>query len=99
MDYNSIAQIIEVLPDYLTLPLLYLIRYYFYKNFLGFKNKIWVYIVASLFLVIFDYFTGNFLTVALSSILDNILLFLTVYLLCERNLIIRTYAFQSNNWI
>ena len=99
MDYNSIAQIIEVLPDYLTLPLLYLIRYYFYKNFLGFKNKIWVYIVASLFLVIFDYFTGNFLTVALSSILDNILLFLTVYLLCERNLIIKLYAVIVENVI
>ena len=99
MDYNSLAQIIEISPDYLTLPLLYIIRYYFYKNLLGFKKKIWTYIAASLLLVTFNYFASNFMPVALGSILDNILLLLTVHLLCERNLIIKLYAVVVENAI
>ena len=91
MDYNSIAQIVGGLPDCLTLPLLYIIRYYFYKNFLGFRKKpIWL-ILVSLFLISF-----NFLTIDLSSnllaLIFNLLLYLSICFLCKGNFVIKVYS-------
>ena len=99
MDYNSIAQIVGVLPDYLTLPLLYIIRYYFYKKFLGFKKKIWTYIFATLLLVIFEILTNNLIPNILVMILSDILLLFTMHLICQGNLIIKLYAIVVENTI
>lgn len=99
MDYDSIAHIVGVLPDYLTLPLLYIIRYYFYRDFLGFKKKTWFYILTSLLLVVFDLFTINLVPNVFKIISSNILLLFTVHLLCNGNLIIKLYAIIVENTI
>lgn len=92
MDYKSIAELIGVLPDYLTLPILYIIRYYFYKNFLGFKKKTRWFILASLLLIIFDFITSAVAPDFLMKILYDTLLFLSICFLCSENFIIKLYS-------
>jgi len=92
MDYNSIAQLVGGLSYYLTLPLLYVIRYYFYKNFLGFKKKTLTYISASVFLVLFNFSTDTVIPNILGIILSNFLLLLTIHFLCNGNVVIKLYA-------
>lgn len=99
MSYNSISKIIEVLSNCITLPILYIIRYYFYKDFLGFKRRTWVYIFTTLLLLFFEFSTKTIIPNILGIIISNILLLLVVHYLCEGNLIIKLYAIIVENTI
>lgn len=99
MDYNHIAKIVGVLPDFLFLPVLYIIRYKFYKKILGFKNNICIYIFVSLLLTLFDVLTMNSMSKALLTIFNNVLLLLAIHLLCKGNIIIKLYTVIIENTI
>lgn len=97
MDKSSIAQIAGILPDYLTMPLLYIIRYYFYKNFLGFKMKMSFYILTSLFLFLFSMIINNSTHEIWGILICNILLLIVIQFLCYGNFIIKLYAVILEN--
>ncbi|AQS08021.1 hypothetical protein CLOBY_00700 [Clostridium saccharobutylicum] len=99
MDRNHIAQIVGILPDYLTLPILYIIRYNFYKSILEFDKKICTYIITTLLLTMFSLLDLSITSKTLVIILSDILLFLTVNFLYQGNIIIKFYAIIIENTI
>lgn len=99
MNYNFIAKIVGVLPDFLFLPLLYVIRYDFYKKILGFKKDMHIYFFVSLLLTIFSFLDLKLSSKFLSIILSNILILLTMQFLCKGNIIIKIYTIIIENTI
>lgn len=92
MSHKLIAELIDNLSLLLTLPLLILIRYYFYKNFLGFKKKTCWFILLSLILIIVTISNSILKVDAPFEITYDIGLLLSVCFLCYGNLIIKLYA-------
>lgn len=99
MDKNATVQLINLLVTALTTPILYVIRYNFHKNFLGFKKAPWIYIILILPVFIFDFIYVNFIPNFLVIVISNLWLILILFFLCEGNLIIKIYAIIVENAI
>ena len=92
MNKELISQLFVALSEYLTLPLLFIIRYKFYKNFLGFKKNITTYIFASFLSIIFNLVFTEINSGILVFIFEYIFIFLNLCYLCEGNFIMKLYA-------
>lgn len=92
MNHSLISQAVSILSDCLTMPLLYVIRYHFYKNLLGFKKNIRTYIVFSVFLFAYSLYISKLNSNILELVLDYVVLFFIVNFLCKGNLIMKLYS-------
>lgn len=92
MEKQQIADLTSLLSGYLTVPFLCAIKYYFYKRFLGFKNKLWTFALAVLFTEVIGFFTMKIHFPVLNIIIDFILWLSIVCFLCKGNFIIKFYA-------
>lgn len=92
MDKVQLAKIIGVLSSYFILPFLYAIKYYFYQNFLGFKDKAWKFAFYSLLLAVIDFYSIKILSQPLSIIIHNTIWLTIICSLCIGNFLIKFYA-------
>lgn len=57
---------------------LYTIKYYFYKNFLGFKNKVWHFTLCALLVTVIDFYMMKTISLLWSIIINNIIWLLII---------------------
>ncbi len=99
MDKQQIFKIVEFLSQSLSLPFLYVIEYYFYKRFLGFKVRAWNFIACVLSLTIIDFYIMKIVSEPLSIIINNLIWLAMICFLCKGNFIIKLYAVTAQNTI
>ncbi len=111
MDYKQISQNSTNIISYLIIFILYIIRYNFYRKFLGFKFKHNIFKVLFFFLLIFDLSSQifiHFISSDSSSLLNliitiiiNIGLLTLIYIFCKGNLVIKIYSIliESTIWL
>lgn len=92
MEKHQIFKITELLSICFTLPLRYMIEYYFYKRFLGFKNKIWKFALFAFLLTVVDFNILHTLPLPLRIFLSNLIWLIIISFLCKGNLLIKSYA-------
>lgn len=92
MEKQQIVELTSLLSGYVTFPFLCAIKCYFYKRFLGFKNKLWIFALAVLFTEVIGFFTMKIPFHLLGIIIDFILWLAIVCFLCKGNFIIKFYA-------
>lgn len=74
------------------LPVQYIVKYYFCKNFLGFKSKGWKFILCLLLLTAFDFCIARAVSETVRIILNIVLYMLVICLLCKQNFVLKLYA-------
>ncbi len=99
MDKQQIFKIIEFLSQSLSLTFLYVIEYYFYKRFLGFKVRAWNFIVCVLSLTIIDFYIMKIVSEPSRIIINNLIWLTMIVFLCKGNFIIKFYAVIAQNTI
>lgn len=93
MEKQQIVKIIEFLSTCFTMPFLYAVKYYFYKNFLGFKYKNLKFMLSLLILVLADLFSMRIQPVALNEIVNHIIWLCAIFFLCNGSFLIKFFAF------
>lgn len=78
MEKQQILQIFRFLSGYSTMIFLYTIKYYFYKNFLGFKNKVWHFTLCTLLVTVIDFYMMKTISLLSSIIINNIIWLLII---------------------
>jgi sensor histidine kinase YesM len=99
MDKQQIFKIMEFLSQSLSLCFLYVIEYYFYKRFLGFKVRAWKLIVCVLSLTIIDFYIMKIVSEPLRIIINNLICLAVICFICKGNFIIKLYAVTVQNTI
>ncbi|ENK1244554.1 GHKL domain-containing protein [Clostridium sporogenes] len=92
MKKQQVLQISRFLSGYLTMIFLYIIKYYFYKNFLGFKSKVWHFILCALLVIVIDFYMMKTLPLLSIIIINNIIWLLIICFLCNGNFLMKFYA-------
>lgn len=92
MEKQQILQISRFLSGYLTMLFLYTIKYYFYKNFLGFKSKVWHFTLCALLVTVIDFYMMKSMSLLWSIIINNIIWLLIICFLCNGNFLMKFYA-------
>ncbi len=92
MEKQQINEIVIFLSSYSTLPIQYAVEYYFYKRFLGFKYKAWIFILSALLVTIIDYIMVK-TTFEISRIITADIIWIAIIsFLCYGNFLIKFYA-------
>ncbi|MBU3100059.1 GHKL domain-containing protein [Clostridium sp. DSM 17811] len=99
MENQQIFQIANLLSIYCVLPLQYVVEYYFYKNFLGFKNKAWRFILGFAFITAIDFFSMKLQGLIWRILIYNVVWFIIIYILCNGDFFIKLYAVLVNDTI
>lgn len=92
MEKQQIFEIISFSSTCFTVSFLYVIEYYFYKRFLGFKNKVWKFFLCALLLTVFDFLIIKTLSEPLRIIIHDVIWLLIICFLCKGNYLIKFYA-------
>ncbi len=92
MEKQQMFQIASILSGYCTYPLQYAIEYYFYKRFLGFKSKLWKYILSAVLITGIDFWSMKIEDGILRVIILNLVWFIIICILCNGNFFIKLYA-------
>lgn len=86
------TNIIFQLLNNLSILFLYFVDYYFYNRFLGFKNKKYIFFIVQIIIsfinVINNKFLGNLLNILICLAIE----FITIYLLCNGDILIKIYS-------
>ncbi|MCY6958315.1 sensor histidine kinase [Clostridium brassicae] len=99
MEKEQVFKIIQWISVCLTQPFLYIIRYYFYKRFLGFKSKPWKFSLCALLLIVIDFYITIIGYKPLRIIIYDVILLIIICFLCKGNFIIKLYAVIVENVI
>ncbi|MBV7274225.1 GHKL domain-containing protein [Clostridium sp. PL3] len=92
MEKQQINEIVIFLSSYSTLPIQYAVEYYFYRRFLGFKNKVWTFILSALLMTIIDYIMMK-TTFEISRIITADIIWIAIIsFLCYGSFLIKFYA-------
>lgn len=92
-------EIVQYMAIGVTLPVQYLIQYYFYKKFLGFRSRAWKFILGALSITIVDFRILRAQPEALRIIFDDVFLLVLLCLLCNGSFILKIYAVIVQNAI
>lgn len=92
MNKEFIIKIVEFSSSFFTLPFIYIIKYYFYERFLGFKHEIWKFVLSSLLMTILNFLIVEITWEPFNIIIYNLLWLIIIYFLCNGNFLIKTYA-------
>ncbi|NMM62146.1 GHKL domain-containing protein [Clostridium sp. P21] len=99
MDKQQIFKSIEFLSQWLSLPFLYAVEYYFYKRFLGFKTRAEKFIICALFFTIISFYISKFQSETLSKIVNNLIWLSIICFLCKGSFTTKLYAVIVENAI
>lgn len=97
MEKQQIVEIIEFSSTCFTLPFLYLVKYYFYKSLLGFKRKVWKFVLSLALLIVAKFFILTISSEILRSIVDTIIWIIIICVLCKGSFLIKLYAVIVEN--
>lgn len=92
MEKQQINDIVIFLSSYCTLPIQYVIEYYFYKRFLGFKYKAKIFILGALIGTIINYIMMKTTFGVFRIIIADIIWLVIISFLCYGNFLIKLYA-------
>ncbi|EJP6471452.1 GHKL domain-containing protein [Clostridium botulinum] len=92
MEQQQVLQISRFLSGYLTMIFLYIIKYYFYKNFLGFKSKVWHFTLCALLITVIDFYIMKTMPLLPSIMINNTIWLLIIYFLCNGSFLMKFYA-------
>ncbi|AKA71340.1 sensor histidine kinase [Clostridium scatologenes] len=99
MDKQQIVKSIEFLSQYVSIPFLYTVQYYFYKRFLEFKVKVEKFIICMLFFSIISFYVSKFQFGVLSKIVIDLIWLFIICFLCKGDFIIKLYAVTIENTV
>lgn len=92
MGKQQMIELIAYLAIGVTLPFQYAVQYYFYKNFLGFRSKVWKFFLGLLAISFIDLIVLKMNSEAIKIIIGNVSLLVILCLLCKENFILKLYA-------
>lgn len=92
MEKQQIAKLIEFLSEFIALPLLYAIIYYFYNRFIGFKNIAWKFILYIISMIIINFSLILVPNMLLKFIISLLIELVLIHFLCNGSILVKAYA-------
>lgn len=95
-NYLNANMSFEILNN-LSILFLYFVNYYFYNRFLGFKNKKYIFFISQIAITFINIINNNLLGNLLKILICLAIEFITIYLLCNGDILIKIYSVIVSN--